>query len=157
MIKWLVIGATVLIVLVVAIRILKVMLHTEKASKPIDKDEPEEEYIPIKEDEVDLAPPQIPNEIENLSNGFGDSLDDEFSDYSKYAHNRKPSAPIDFDLEGDYADDEFEYIPNRPDLDFFPQRRVKKKQKPTIEQSLNDMPTELKVLMLSDIFDRKFF
>lgn len=89
------------------------------------------------------------------SSGFTDHEDEEFFDYSRHMRNRKKRKPVDFDLEGEMADD-FEYIPSSPDFSYLHNHRPPKK-KPTLEKSLNEMPTELKVLMLSDIFDRKFF
>ena len=88
--------------------------------------------------------------------GFTDSVDDEFDDYSRHARKsgRRRKPPIDFDLDGEMADD-FEYTPGSPDFNLFPEQRRRQDKKQTV-QSLNELSTELKVLMLSDIFDRRF-
>jgi len=97
-------------------------------------------------------------EIYGMPSGFDDKIDNEFSDYSKHTHNRngRRRIPDDFDLEGDLADifeDKSEYLPASPQFSYL---RDRKQQKQPLKKELQDMPTELKVLMLSDIFDRKF-
>ena len=182
MLKWvlLIVGLTIATIFVVAF--IKFMVKTEKDSKKSDKSEKEEtvvdEYKP-EERHIDIhsASSAIPitdmskhddakaehdfiNDIMAdfdtpiSSGGFMDDMDDEFADYSKFAHNSKGRRrkPIDFDLDGDMAD---EYIPSSPDFSYLPKRQKQKKQ--PINKALNELPTELKVLMLSDIFDRKFF
>lgn len=185
MLKWIIIGAIALLVTVLVIRIIKVMLHTEKQAKQEETKsvEPPAEYTPeqapvdlhassstislsdMPEQNVDNASEYKPldNELMNEAiedTGFSDNIDDEFADYRRHARNRRGRRrmPVDIDLEGDMADEDFEYVPDSPEFNYLqPRRREPKKNKPTIKQSLNDMPTELKVLMLSDIFDRKFF
>ena len=178
MIKWalLIIGIVVLTWFV--IRIIKVMLKTEKESKKIvneDKVEAKPEYIPeekaidihsatggipitdmsnnTREDEIDFVNSIMDDFDEPISSNFTDDLDDEFEDYSKFAHGSKGRRrkPVDFDLDGEMAD---EYIPSSPDFSYLPKRQAKKRQ--PLSTELNELPTELKVLMLSDIFDRKF-
>lgn len=181
MLKWvlLIIGLSVLTIFVVAF--IKFMLKTEKDIKKSDskasEDKPVEEYTPEERPmDIHSASSVIPitdmskhdakaeqdfiNDIMAdfdapiSSNGFMDNIDDEFADYSKFAHNSKGRRrkPIDFDLDGDMAD---EYIPSSPDFSYLPKRQKQKKQ--PLNKALNELPTELKVLMLSDIFDRKFF
>lgn len=96
----------------------------------------------------------------SMDTGFMDDVDDEFADYRRHARSRgrRRGMPADIDLDRDLADEDFEYIPDSPDFSYLEHRRREpKKPTPTLKESLNDMPTELKVLMLSDIFDRKFF
>ena len=182
MIKWIALGAGILIATVFVIKIIKTMLKIEKqsnkkdkASKESAKDAPiKEEYVPekgaidltsssntimtdmsvdssIKDDEQDYYKPS----------GFTDSVDDEFKDYS--THVRKHSKgrrrkPVDFDLDGEFADeftDDIPYIPASPEFGYL--RGEGKRKKQPLKKELQDLPTELKVLMLSDIFDRKFF
>lgn len=185
MLKWIIIGAIALLVTIIVIRIIKVMLHTEKQAKQeeIKSSEPPAEYTPeqapvdlhassstvslsdLPEQNVDNASEYKPldNEIidESIEDaGFLDNVDDEFADYRRHARNRRGRRrmPVDIDLEGDMADQDFEYMPESPDFSYLEHRRREpKKPTPTLKELLNDMPTELKVLMLSDIFDRKFF
>ena len=173
MIKWIAIGFVAVIVVVIAIRIIKVMIKTEKddkqASAPAVKEEAKE-YVPQEvAPDIQSASSAVPmadfNDNANLDDameykptGFTDHLDDEFFDYSSHLHSRKSKKrnEVDFDLDGEMADDDFEYIPSTAEFGYLPMTPPKPKKK-TLEKSLNEMPTELKVLMLSDIFDRKFF
>ena len=95
-----------------------------------------------------------PNFDFDMPSTFTDDIDEDFNDFSAYARGGKGRRrqPVDFDLDGDFAD---EYIPLSPDFNYLPKRQPK--QKKPIATELNELPTELKVLMLSDIFDRKFF
>ena len=184
MIKWIALGAGILIATVFVIKIIKTMLKIEKqsnkkdkASKESAKDEPnvKEEYVPekggidltsssntimtdmsvdssIKDDDQDYYQPS----------GFTDSVDEEFNDYSaharKHSKGRRRKPPVDFDLDGDFADeftDDIPYIPASPEFGYL--RGEGKRKKQPLKKELQDLPTELKVLMLSDIFDRKFF
>lgn len=177
MIKWVILAIGAVLLTCIVIKIIKVMLKAEKDSnqKSSSKDETtQEEYIPEerpidihsassgvpitdmsskdKEVEADFVN-SVLDDMPISDSGFIDSIDDDFDDYSKFAHSKgRRRPPIDFDLDGDFAD---EYIPDSPDFNYLPRRRPQKKK--TIEKELNDLPTELKVLMLSDIFDRKFF
>ncbi len=183
MIKWIALGAGILIATVFVIKILKTMLKIEKESNKKDnKDSAQantahaekEEYEP-QNSAIDLN--SSSNTImTNMSvdsgikdegqdyykpSGFTDSVDDEFKDYS--AHVRKHSKgrrrqPVDFDLDGDFADEfntDIPYIPASPEFGYL--RGNDKPKRQPLKKELQDLPTELKVLMLSDIFDRKFF
>lgn len=185
MIKWIALGAIILIATVFVIKIIKTMLKIEKQSNKkgkADKESakdiataPKEEYVPekgaidlnsssntimtdmsvdsgLKEDGQDYYQPS----------GFTDSVDDEFKDYSaharKHSKGRRRQAPDDFDLDGDFADEfteDIPYIPASPEFGYL--RGGSKPKRQPLKKELQDMPTELKVLMLSDIFDRKFF
>ena len=165
MLKWGILIIVSSIVLIFVVKIIKVMLKTEKESnapKP-KEDIVNEEYNP-NEVAIDIhssnasvltdmsTKPEQHNEVE--SNIFNDSLDDEFEDYRQFAkHNKgRRRMPKDFDIDGEYAD---EYIPSSPEFSFLNPSKPRKAKK-SIETELNDLSTELKVLMLSDIFDRKF-
>lgn len=150
------------------------MLKSEKDSNKSsieEKVEPVEEYVPTSTP-VDLASassgvPLEPTSVEKnekstfempkmTDGGFMDDMDDEFFDYSSHMRNRgKRRMPDDFDLDGDFADD-FEYIPNSSDFSYLHHRKNKEEKKP-LNKSLNELPDEIKAIMLSDIFDRKFF
>lgn len=172
MLKWIIFASIALVVIVLVIKIIKAMLKTEKESKQKEATEP------IKEEEY--KPEQVPADmrasttgiVTDMSNsvsdandaeydfdmsGFSDHDDDEFFDYSAHMHgrkNRKGNNLPDIDLDGEFADD-FEYQPTNFDyLTREPRRQNKKKP---VSTELNELSTELKVLMLSDIFDRKFF
>jgi len=172
MLKWIILAVGAIVLTVFVVKIIKVMLKTEKESKQptTEQDKPESkgEYIP-QEVPIDIhsssagivtdmsAKPKTDDEYNfDMPSGFTDLADDEFFDYSAHMHSRKGRRrkPVDFDLDGEMADD-FEYIPSTPDFSYLNRNR-KPKKKP-IEKELNDLPTELKVLMLSDIFDKKYF
>ena len=186
MIKWiaLIVGAG--LITFVVIRVIKVMLKTEKESKnntTPDKPETIDDYKPqtpamdinsssASAPVVDFSAPTKTNgeaihtdfadlfsdDFSNLTGtGFNDRIDDEFGDFSRHMHTRKGRRrkPVDFDLDGDMADSDFEYIPGSPDFSYLNKRQPKPKK--TVERELNELPTELKVLMLSYIFDLKFF
>ena len=175
MIIWVFISALVLVLIIFAIRIILVMLKTEKESKPDKKPQKIEDktYTPVNAPiNVGSATNSIVTDMstdaKNLDNvkaeydfdmpddnGFLDELDDEFADYRAYARSgsRKTDIPTDFDFDGDRAD---EYIPDSPEFSYIPPRRNPEQKKP-VSTELSEMSTELKVLMLSDIFDRKFF
>ena len=170
MLKWIILAIVLLVVTIFVIRIIKVMLKTEKDSKKsADKvsETKEVEYQPenpivdlhssnntimtdmsVKKDE------KVSDFNFDMPSGFTDDVDEDFNDFSAYARGGKGRRrqPVDFDLDGDFAD---EYIPSSPDFNYLPKRQPK--QKKPIATELNELPTELKVLMLSDIFDRKFF
>ena len=180
MLKWVLLFVGIFIATVFVIALIKFMLKAEKDSKKIATEDvvgkpeeykPEEAHINIhsasgaipvtdmsnhydKKSEQDFVNDILADFDKPIDSGFVDNIDDEFADYSNFARNSKGRRrpPIDFDLEGDMAD---EYIPSSPDFNYLPRRRQPKKQ--PINKALNEMPTELKVLMLSDIFDRKFF
>ena len=165
MLKWGILIIVSIIVLIFVVKIIKVMLKSEKESnqsKPT-VDIVEEEYKPndvaidIHSSNTSVVTdmsnkPEQYNESEN--NMFNDSLDDEFDDYRQFARNNKGRRriPKDFDMDGEYAD---EYIPSSPEFSFLNPSKPRKTKK-SIETELNNLSTELKVLMLSDIFDRKF-
>lgn len=171
MIKWILLVCVLAILTILTVTFIKLMLRAEKDSKKNTTNEvdsskeyiPEEQHIDIhsasdgvsinnmsdKKDEADF----VNSVLNESSNGFIDDVDEDFTDFSSYARSGKsPRPPIDFDLDGDMAD---EYIPSSPDFNYLPKRTSTKKQ--PISKALNELPTELKVLMLSDIFDRKFF
>ena len=177
MIKWLLLGVGAVIAIVAVVMVIKIMLKSEKDSKKIKTQEvagKPQEYIPeqapinihsasgaIPITDLSSKPTQFVEPASDLIDdvpdipmgGFMDEADDEFGDFSNFAHNlkgRRRQPPTDFDLEGDLAD---EYIPDGPDFSYIPKRRQPKNKSTT---SINDLTTEMKVLMLSDIFDRKF-
>lgn len=181
MLKWvlLIVGLVVLIAFVVAF--IRFMLVSEKESKTtVEPKLQNEEYTPegepinirsssggvpltdmsIKDNANDISKEEQDFVNEIMADfdqpigggGFVDDIDDEFEDYSKFARQGRRRQPVDFDLEGEMAD---EYIPDAPDFSYLHHRR-QPKQKSTLDKQLNELPTELKVLMLSDIFDRKF-
>ena len=170
MFKWAIIFAVAGIVTLLAIRIIKVMIKSEKDSKKSDKpatEEKAEEYVPQSTSSnvsaSDSAMPMAdfnnePKKDSSQDNYFTDHADDEFFDYSNHMHSRgrrrKPKFD-DIDLDGDMADDGFEYMPSTPEFGYLQDRELKRKK--PLKKELNELPTELKVLMLSDIFDRKFF
>lgn len=149
------------------------MLKVEKASNKADKVEEKgktaEEYTPL-DAQIDVHSSNASIVTDMSNNGksvdggydmqdsiFKDSIDDEFEDYSRFARGGKANKyypPIDFDLDGEFADD-LEYIPDSPDFSYLHHR--KKKEKKPLNKSLNELPDEIKAIMLSDIFDRKFF
>ena len=172
MIKWVIIFSVALVVTIFVIRIITVMLKTEKESNQSEQQKSESDYTPQRASiDVGSASNSIVTDMsanaKNLDNvkaeydfdmpnnsGFLDDLDPEFIVYSSYARSgKRRKIPDNFDFEGDRAD---EYIPDSPEFSYIPPRRHKNKKKP-VSTELNDMSTELKVLMLSDIFDRKFF
>ena len=176
MIKWVLLIVGIILATSIVVALIKIMLKSEKVSKKISSEEtsnPDKEYQPEqKHIDIHSASSGIPvtdmsveetkgsvkfdemSNIPGIDNGFLDELDDDFADFSDFAHNSKGrrSNYVDFDLDGDLAD---EYIPDSPDFSYIPKPRSHKKR--AIATELNEMPTELKVLMLSDIFDRKFF
>lgn len=166
MIKWIIISAIVIIVSAFVIRIIKVMLKAEKESNKPAESQPEQiaEY-PKEFDAKDAAistgsgSSNIVTDMsehvnDEFNSAFYDDLDSEFNDYRRHA--RKQSSydpfPEGFDFEGDRSD---EYIPDSPEFSYIPRRQPSKKK--PIKKELNEMSTEMKVLMLSDIFDKKFF
>ena len=167
MIKWIIISAIVIIVTVFVIRIIKVMLRSEKESNKPTETKPEEVVSePYKEFDANSAAISTSSGNSNIvtdmsdhskdefDSAFYDDLDSEFNDYRRHARKNgsNNSFPDGFDFDGDRSD---EYIPDSPEFSYIP-RRQQSGKKP-IKKELNEMPTELKVLMLSDIFDRKFF
>lgn len=175
MIKWVIIFTIAIIVAIFVIRIIKVMLKTEKDSKnsgKVEQSVEETTYTPA-DTSIDVGSSSnsivtdMSADAKNLDNvkaeydfdmangnGFLDEIDTEFEDYQKYARGGpRRSLPPDFDFDGDMAD---EYIPDSPEFSYIPPRRNTRKKK-SVSTELNELPTELKVLMLSDIFDRKFF
>lgn len=173
MLKWVVLGAVGLVVVVLVIKVIKTMLKIEKQDKQesVAESKQEESYTPA-ESNVDMRSADsfmtdMSNDITadkssaeyqfDATTGFSDHADEEFYDYSAHVRNRKGrrrQPQPDFDLDGDFADD-FEYQPSNFEY-LNPQRRRASKKKP-VSTELNELSTELKVLMLSDIFDRKFF
>lgn len=142
------------------------MLKTEKDSNKPAETKPEEVSEPYKEFDAkdtaistgsgtnNIVTDMSDHSKDEFGSLFYDDLDSEFNDYRRHARKNSNSNPFPdgFDFEGDRSD---EYIPDSPEFSYIP-RRQQPKKKP-IKKELNDMPTELKVLMLSDIFDRKFF
>ena len=186
MLKWVILASVVGIVILLSVRIIKVMWKSEKDSKEVKSVEQTENnnanYVPqaLESDEVDgeikkksiddflvtdfAKGTNSDNEFEDYDfarsrtsdGGFTDFNDDEFIDYSNHMRNGKSRpTPEDFDLDGDSADEEFEYIPNAPDFSYLQNRR-QKAQKKTLEKSLNELSDEMKVLMISNLFDTKF-
>lgn len=166
MVKWIIISAIVIIVVIFVIRIIKVMLKSEKDSnKPVETNQEQvgEPYKEFDAKDTAISTGSGSNNIvtdmsEHVKDEFGsafyDSLDNEFNDYRRHArkNSKRNQFPEGFDFEGDRSD---EYIPDSPEFSYIP-RRQQPKKKP-IDKELNELPTEMKVLMLSDIFDRKFF
>ena len=182
MIKWIALAVGLLIASIFVIRLFKTMLKIEKDNNKKDKTSKEvaqnttpvenEEYRPEKSsinlnssNNTIMTDMSIDGNIKDdgkdyyKPSGFADSVDNEFKDYSNHARNRKGRRrkPVDFDLDGEFADD-FEdnstYIPASSEFGYL--NGGKSKRQP-LKKELQNMPTELKVLMLSDIFDRKFF
>ncbi len=175
MLVWVVLTAVVIIVIAFVVKAIKTMLKIENESNEKASVEPitpkvNEEYKP-ESSAIDLQSSNntimtdmsadSSKELNSLdvypmpSSGFSDNIDNEFEDFRKYARSGKKGRrrmPEDFDMEGEMAD---EYIPSSPDFSYLPKRQPKKKK--ALSTELNELPTELKVLMLSDIFDRKFF
>ena len=172
--KWLIISSIIVVLTVFVVRIIKVMLKADKDSKqqpPLTTEQPEQTYSPegpainlgSASNSIVTDMSSKPIQQDNSSaeynfdvpenSGFLDELDDEFLDYRAHAKNRSHMRlPDDFDFEGDFAD---EYIPDSPEFSYIPKH--KHSQKKPIKRELNELSTEMKVLMLSDIFDRKFF
>jgi len=174
MLKWVIIFIVALVVAIFVIRIIKVMLKTEKESnKPAQEVKTEEKVYSPESSSIDVGSStnsivaDMSADAKNLNdvkaeydfdspidNGFFDELDTDFDDYRKYARSGpRRQIPDDFDIDGDRAD---EYIPDSPEFGYIPPSRRERKKK-SISTELNEMSTELKVLMLSDIFDRKYF
>ncbi len=176
MFKWVLLAVGLLIATIFVILFIKFMLKIEKADKksseaPVEQEEeyqPQDAHIDIHSASAGVpvtdmssndeykSPSGVIDDVPDLpmpSSGFMDDLDDDFADFSNFAHNSKGRRrkPVDFDLDGDLAD---EYIPDSPEFSYLPKRQPKKRR--PLSTELNELPTELKVLMLSDIFDRKF-
>ena len=162
MLKWIVLSLGLIAAIIFTVALLKFMLKTEKDSKnkPDESDNVKQEEYQTEDSHINIhsATGGIP--VTDMSAaitgaGFTDKLDDEFDEFSEFARNYRGRRrkPIDFDLDGDFAD---EYIPDSPDFSYIP-RQSKTRSNKSVATSLNELPTELKVLMLSDIFDRKFF
>lgn len=140
-----------LVLLVFGIKLIRTLLKIEKKSnKTTPEPEPEikeEEYKP-----VETPAPADENTIQPLT----DHTDDDFFDYSSHIRNRKSQSYMpDFDLDGDFADD-FEYTPSSPEFNYTNRHTKPKTEEKTLADNLLDMPEALKVLMLSDIFDKLF-
>lgn len=175
MLKWIIFASIAVVAIIMVIKVIKTMLKIEKQDKSDEqKPEPkvEEEYKPS-DVPVDIGSSSagIVTDMSNSdsydktgaeyqfdsSSGFSDHADEEFFDYSAHMRNRKGRRRRDLsnvDLDGEFADD-FEYQPSNFEY-LNPQRNKSVKKKP-VSTELNELSTELKVLMLSDIFDRKFF
>ena len=178
MLKWVLLAVGLLIATIFVILFIKFMLKTEKEDKKSSEQSTEteqEEYqpqdahvdihsasggVPLTDMSSNLVEEQkssdLIDDVPDLpmpSGGFMDDLDSDFADFSDFAHKSKGRRrkPIDFDLDGDLAD---EYIPDSPEFSYLPKRQPQKRK--PLSTELNELPTELKVLMLSDIFDRKF-
>ena len=179
------VGIVVLVIAFRIIRVMWKSEKSSKnnAKSPVESENTTlQEYVPmtqeIKESSKDLKDKQeadfltdftkdslndINNGLDNdfyetklSDSGFGDSNDDEFADYSNHMRNRTRSdLPKDFDIEGDKADDDFEYVPSSPEFSYLHTHQQQSKQK-TLEKSLNELPNEIKALMISNLFDTKF-
>lgn len=139
-----------LIVLLFGIKVIRTLLKIEKKSnQPTPEPQPEpkvEEYQP-----TDETPP-----IEETPHTLTDHTDDDFFDYSSHIRNRKPAPHTpEFDLDGDFADD-FEYTPSSPEFNYTNRHIKPNTDEKSLADNLLDMPEALKVLMLSDIFDKLF-
>ena len=182
MLKWIALIVGVTIASVFVIKIFKTMLKIEKESNKKNKATKEpakesehaekEEYKPQESaininssNSTIMTDMSVEGAVKDDNNdyyqpsGFTDSVDEEFKDYSQHARNSKGRRrkPVDFDLDGEMADefdDSVPYMPASPEFGYL--NSGKPKRQP-LKKELQDMPTELKVLMLSDIFDRKFF
>lgn len=140
-----------IILLVFGVKVIKVLLSIEKKSNATPPPEPikEEEYTPTEQ-------PAEPTNTEVKPDLVTDHADDDFFDYSSHIRNRKPKSHTpDFDLDGEFADD-FEYTPSSPELNYTYRHTKPKPSENTLADNLLDMPEALKVLMLSDIFDKLF-
>ena len=166
MVKWIIVSLFVIIVAIFVIRIIMVMLKSEKDSnKPVEV-KPEQASEPYKEFDAkdsaistgsgssNIVTDMSEHGKDEFNSSFYDNADNEFNDYRRHARKQTNYDPFPdgFDFEGERSD---EYIPDSPEFSYIPRRQPPKKK--PIKKELNDMPTELKVLMLSDIFDRKFF
>ena len=168
MLKLIILIVAVTVVIEFAIKLLKKIFKSNKKSKkeqPTKEEVKQEEYVPQgaemdlhSSDATVMTDMSSKGKMDNVSDtGFYDFADDEFMDYSKYARGGKRSSmpDFDFDLDGDVADDDF-YMPSSPDFSYVKNLRPTTRKK-EVKAELNELSTELKVLMLSDIFDRKFF
>jgi hypothetical protein len=175
MIKWVLLAVGCLIATIFVVLLIKYMLKTEKETKQQETakktESVQEEYQPQNAPtDIHSASGGVPltdmsvkpsdnNDLEDTldfpmpPSGFMDDADSDFADFSDFAHKSKGRRrkSVDFDLEGDLAD---EYIPDSPEFSYLPKRQPQKRK--PLSTELNELPTELKVLMLSDIFDRKF-
>ena len=134
--KWVALVIGVIVATIFVIRVIKVMLKTEKESKKAEestKVESQAEYVPQDAPieihsssnsivtDMSVKPQSTTlNEMPNISNsGFSDFADDEFMDYSSHMHKSKGRRrkPIDFDLDGEMADN-FEYMPSSPEFGY---------------------------------------
>lgn len=164
MIKWIIISAVVIIVSVFVIQIIKVMLKAEKESnKTSETSDTNQSSGSFNAQDAAISTGSSINNIvtdmsehakDDYTNTFYDNADSEFKDYSHHAkkNSNHNSIPEDFDFDGERSD---EYIPDSPEFSYIPRRQPPEKK--PIERELNDLPTEMKVLMLSDIFDKKTF
>lgn len=143
-----VLGCVVL--LVFGIKLIKTMLSIEKKSKQTPPQQSESAVV------EEYHPADKPVKDEQNKELATDHVDEDFFDYSSHVRNRNPKPYVpDFDFEGDFADD-FEYTPSSPEFNYT-SRHVKPKQdEKSLADNLLDMPEALKVLMLSDIFDKLF-
>lgn len=165
MVKWIIIFAVVLIVAIFVIRILKIMLKAEKDSNKLDEVQPDNStYNTFDANNTSINTGSGSNNIvtdmsnhsqDEFGSTFYDNQDTEFNDYRRHArkNGKDNSFPEGFDLEGERSD---EYIPDSPEFSYIP-RRQQPIKKASIKKELNELSTEMKVLMLSDIFDKKFF
>ena len=167
MIKWIIIAAITIVVTVFVIRIITTMLKAEKhsnkaAETPTTNDA--ETYKAFDASNTAISTGSGTNNIvtdmsehekDNFGSQFYDNLDKEFNDYRRHArkNSNQNSFPEGFDFDGDRSD---EYIPDSPEFSYIPRRQQQSKKKP-VDKELNELSTEMKVLMLSDIFDKKFF
>lgn len=151
----------------IGFKIVKIMASSNKEDKNEAKISNEQsnkelqEYVPINQDEPNKAVESSNNnhfsvdDFKISDTGFTDHADDEFFDYSAHMRNRKGrEVPLDFDTKGDFADN-FEYEPSSPELDFLHKHQPKPKPK-NLPQTLNELPDEIKALMISGLFDPKF-
>lgn len=182
MVKWVVLLAVAGIIILLAVRIIKVMWKSERDSETNQSSQANGEttgsYVPAKSNEsndeikkakqddflvADFTKYSSGNndfgehdfvKSKTSDSGFSDFDDDEFLDYSNHMRNRKiRDIPEDFDLDGENADDDFEYIPSSPDFSYLQNQKPKKN---TLKRSLNGLSDEMKVLMISNLFDTKF-
>jgi phage pi2 protein 07 len=168
MLKWILLVSGLFLLTFFVLKIIKTMMKIEKDSnKKEQKNEQTEEYAPMDTQinthsnsdsivaDMSVKPKEEKSELKVSENGFLDNIDDEFLEYSNHARKSgRRRQPVNFDLEGDMADEDLEYIPDAPDFNYIINNRPKKRK--PIHSELSELPDELKVLMISNLFDTKF-
>ena len=112
------------------------------------------EYVPQQQEKAEAITDFVGENLRISDTGFTDHTDEEFFDYSEHMRNRTNQQSPNFDIEGDFADN-FNYEPSGPQFEFLHQQTSKPKPK-KLNETLNELPDEIKALMVSGLFDRKF-